>query len=150
MTMLLETYLTNLQEFSSNVKSISNVKYLNLIDKYRIPKNKALIFGSSVLAVHGLRPNKDLDIAVPKDIFNSLTTHLIKGIASSGEKYLKDKNGNIEIYYSVGVPNFNINDLFKRADIINGYVFMSIPDIIDWKKKMGRPKDLEDIKLMTM
>jgi predicted nucleotidyltransferase len=120
-----------------------------LIDKYNIPKNKVLIFGSSLLAVHGLRPNKDLDIAVTKDVFNSLSSKFTIGIASSGEKFLTDKDHNIEIYYSLGVPELSFNELFKRADNIDDYLFLSIPDMIAWKKKMGRPKDLEDIKLIT-
>lgn len=142
----LKEYLDYLQE----TKTVSNVKYIDLIDKYDLPKNRILIFGSSVLAVHGLRKNKDLDIIVPKDLFKELSSNKLFtiGIASSGEKFLKDRSGNMEIYFSAGILKVDLKILLKRADNINGYLFMSVEDMIRWKKKMGREKDLEDVKLL--
>jgi hypothetical protein len=148
----MKLYEEYLQEFQSKLQSISNVKHINLIDKYHLPKNKTLLFGGSVLAVHGLRSNNDLDVAVTKDVFNSLRSNseFKIGIAStSGEQVFHDKSGQLEIYYSLGIPGLNFVDLFKRADNISGYLFLSVVDMISWKKKMGRPKDLEDVKLLT-
>jgi hypothetical protein len=133
------------------MKSIQNVKFLNLIDKYKLPKNKTLIFGSAVLALHGIRENKDLDVMVTEDIFKKLAYNglFIEGVAStSKEKYYHTKNEKLEVYSSLGRIRTSVDKLIDKADKIDGYLFLSLEDIKKWKKAMGREKDLEDLKLL--
>jgi predicted nucleotidyltransferase len=42
----------------------------------------------------------------------------------------------------------NFQKVISRADKIGGFKFVSLEDLIVWKKKMDRPKDFKDIKLI--
>jgi hypothetical protein len=50
----------------------------------------------------------------------------------------------------LSLPNYNpdINMLIKNAEIINGLAFTRLTDVIDFKRALGRPKDLVDIDLI--
>jgi hypothetical protein len=41
------------------------------------------------------------------------------------------------------------NKLIKEADIIGGFPFIKLEEPAKFKKELGRPKDLKDIKLIN-
>jgi len=126
--------------------NLKNVKFLNEFRRLPYPKNKMLIIGSGTLSLLGIRKNKDLDVWVTKDIFNKISKdkNFKPYTLASGDKGYNSSSGNIEVIDKLF--NYKIEDQLKSAIIIYGIHFQSPEDIIEWKKEMGRPKDLQDIK----
>ena len=100
------------------------------------------IFASGPMAVRRIREANDLDIIVIKRLYQELK-----------EKYpVKDDRiaiGNIEIIDPDHSVVENPEELINRAENIDGFKYVPLEDIISWKKKMGRPKDLKDIELIN-
>lgn len=120
-------------------KSFSN--FLEELKKLDLPEGEYAIFGSGPLAVRGIREAEDLDVVVTKNLYEKLK-----------EKYPEEKEriniGNIEVIPPNAPIIENAEELIKRGEIIKGFRFVSLKDIIEWKKKMGREKDLKDIELV--
>jgi len=128
-----------------------SIKYLALLDRLGLPKNKCLLFGSAVMAARGLGSNRDLDIAVPLSVFTTLAKHpkLKKSYANiSGTISYVTTDGKVEIFPSAWPLKENVAVLLQRADNIGGYKVMHLTDFKRWKKAMGRPKDIQDLKLL--
>ena len=97
--------------------------------KLHLPIGKYAVFGSAILSVNNIRKSKDLDIIVKKELHDMVGTI-----------------GNITIYKDwFGMP---INAMINSANMIEGIPFVSIKYWIQWKRMMGRPKDLADLKLL--
>ena len=148
---IIKEYLNLIQENNkpNGLENIKRVKYINELDELKIPKNKILITGSSTLALYGLRDNNDLDVSVTKDIFNKLSKDkkFKHQIAESGSKILSYKN--VDIHNKNWPFNNTVENELKRSLIINGYYFYSIYRLLEWKKKVNRPKDQKDIKMIS-
>lgn len=127
------------------------IKYLGVLDSLGLPKNKCLLFGSAVMAAHGLGSNNDLDVAVPLSVFSTLAKNpkLKKSYANtSGTISYVTRDGKVEIFPSAWPLKENMAVLLQRADNIDGYKIMHLTDFKRWKKAMGRPKDIQDLKLL--
>jgi hypothetical protein len=127
------------------------VKYLELIDRLGLPKQKCLIFGSAVLAAHGLRENNDLDLVVPLDVFSSLAhkpDFKVGYASSSGTKMYTIEGGKLEIFPTAWPLKEPVGVLLQRADTIDGYKFMHLSDFKRWKQLRGLAKDIADLKLL--
>jgi len=48
------------------------MKYLNELKKLNLPKGKYALFGSSPMAIRGIKENSDIDIIVKEDLWNFL------------------------------------------------------------------------------
>jgi hypothetical protein len=115
------------------------IKYLEELKKLKL--KKYVILGSGALAIKGIRENKDLDILVEKDTFLELK-----------KKYKINEKGMIEIghveIWDNFEPWFDANLLIEDCEIIEGFRFMKLKYLIEWKKKFGREKDIRDLKLI--
>jgi hypothetical protein len=118
------------------------IKYLEELKNLNFPEDKFAIFGSGCLAIKNIRENNDIDIIAKRDLWEELI-----------KKYpeLNDKNnieiGNVEVAESVPYVE-SIDQLIDDADIIEGVRFVKMNEILEWKKKMGREKDLKDVQLV--
>lgn len=127
---------------------MNNLSYTDELNALEISKEQYLIYGSGPLAVRGLRENNDIDILVTEKVWKELikkhpTLDSI-GIDDVPRKYIKI--GHIEIDSLLGAYNIDVEKLFDDADIINGYRFMNLEDLLKYKIYLGRKKDLEDIE----
>jgi len=122
---------------------IAKVKSLNL------PTNSYIVFGSCPLAAAELREANDIDLFVSKELF--------KNLGQSGWQELQKSADNKPLVYDVfeAHPNWNfssykptLQQLLATADLIDGIPFASLQEVRKWKASSGRPKDLEDIKLI--
>jgi len=120
------------------------MKYLDELEELNLPKNKFAVFGSGSLAIRGLREANDLDIIVKEDLWEELEKKF--KVEDQENPVIKVKN--IEIYKSWKPWFDDINELIDKADIIQGLRFVKLDKVLEWKKKMGREKDLKDIKLI--
>ena len=93
--------------------------------------------------VRGLRDAKDLDVIVKNELYDKLRQKY-KEVELSHIKIGED----IEIFSSSNSLMDDSDKVINRAEIFNGFKFIRLDDLIKWKEKMGRIKDLKDIELI--
>jgi hypothetical protein len=111
-----------------------------------------VIVGSGLMAVRGLKKAHDIDIVVAEDLFEKCKADGWKIMPWTYEKigqiYLR--NNDIELYLDVNCADFNptTEELIKRADVIEEIPFISLPDMINFKKvyNYNKEKHLKDIE----
>ncbi len=126
--------------------AISRIKSLNL------PIGKYIVFGSSVMEVHGIRKAKDVDLIVDKDVYAELKRRgwkrywFFKRVLTC--KALK-KEGN-EAFSHIKWKNYRVenDELFKNAEIIDGVPFMQLEEYLRYKRCLPRAKDKRDVELI--
>jgi hypothetical protein len=127
--------------------NLKNVKYFIELRRLRLPLNKILIVGSGTMALLGLKENNDIDLWVAEDVFEAMKTDPnFKPIMKEGRLFYESKSGNIEASNTMPCTKGGVEVYIKRAILIYGFHFMSVNDLIYWKKCMRRPKDLVDLK----
>ncbi|MCT4612394.1 MAG: hypothetical protein N4A47_03395 [Clostridia bacterium] len=127
---------------------MNKLKYLKELDELKLNINDYAIGGSGPLVIRGLKEsNRDIDILVNNKVWNELSNKLeILEIEINKKlvKYIQYKN--IAILNSVqGFEDSEIEKVIDRADIIEGYSFVSLEDTIICKKSSGREKDLKQV-----
>ena len=115
-------------------------KLLSELEKLNLPKGEYAIFGSGPPSAREIREARDLDILASKKLYEKL----ILKYNAENEKIVI---GNIEIFMNVRYVD-NPEDVIRNAEMIHGYPFARLEDILEWKKKMGRGKDIRDIELI--
>ena len=108
------------------------------------------MIGSGTMSAHGIRNHQDIDLLVTDDLYSKLKDagweiqwprpdfeYLKKGTAGASPKMVALSN------YSP-----SLSTLISTADIINGIPFMSLEDLIQFKRALGRDKDIKDIVLI--
>jgi hypothetical protein len=126
---------------------LKDVNHINDLRRLGLPLNKVLIVGSGTMALFGLKKNDDLDLWVTRDIMNRIKKDS-RFMKSSNPDIYETKNGIIEAFEKFVCVKERVEDYLKRAVIIYGFHFMSLNDLLNWKKCMGRPKDLQHIKMI--
>ena len=118
------------------------VKELNL------PIGRYALFGSAPMAARGLKEADDIDIIASEDLWNEFSQkeEWCKGMSNCGSEYLA--NGQIEFYKNWRPGDWDTDELIKTAEIIGGLPFVSLENVVKWKKVYGREKDLRDIEII--
>ena len=124
------------------------------VRKLNFPLGSYVVVGSGVLAVHGIRFARDLDIVVTPELYKKCEREgWEKQWHNTGQRYvLHNKSGKleVEVYLDVNCESYQptTQELIERAQIIEGVPFISLKDLLLFKKGYGRPKDKPDIKLI--
>ncbi len=111
-----------------------------------LPLGKYAIFGSAPMVVRGLKEYRDIDMVVSEDIWEELSK---KGwpikYSEFGNPFLCYKEMEIgKDFWQPGV--WNMRELINEADVIEGLPFVKLERVLEYKKMLGREKDLEDVK----
>jgi len=125
-------------------------KLLQDLKKINLPKGKFAIFGSGPMCIRGLRKPGDLDIILTVDIYNDLkdSTNFKIGYKKKSKNEFLEKD-NIEFYCNwYPEEGWDINKLIQEAEMINGFPFVKLEEVLKWKKFKAREKDIKDIKLI--
>ncbi|MCL1876811.1 HD domain-containing protein [Candidatus Saccharibacteria bacterium] len=134
-----------------------NTRIVQIVKSLNLPKGEYAIFGSALLEVYGLRDSGDIDFIVTKKLFDELkkTEDWEEFRYSNGDLALKYRGANKDIdvaFYDCqampGCDEKGIRAMIKRAENIGGAMFVSLDDILTWKKNFVREKDLVDVKLI--
>jgi predicted nucleotidyltransferase len=131
-------------------------KLLSVLRKLKLPKGEYVVFGGSVLVLRSIRKGDDIDLFVSKPLY----------------KNLRDERGWHEQWPRQGDPPLleaivegiaihafhdwekrdewrpNVAKLIKTAQIREGFPFMKLEDMYDWKSHCNRLKDMRDIFLI--
>ena len=124
-----------------------------IIDQVRslqLPLGEYAVVGGGVLSAHGIRDHKDIDLLVTPVLYEELKRR--------GWREYQKKSGHMVLTHGdaeaspamvcVGAYQPDIRDIIARADIIGGIAFSSLQDAVDFKRALGREKDLRDIELI--
>jgi len=110
--------------------------FLMELDSLNIPKEDYIIFGSGPMAIKGLIEPSDLDVVVRENVYKEMF----------GNKE-PIRIGNIELSYTW--PGIDVEELFDNVEWYDGYPFAPISMVRQYKKRMNRQKDIEDLNLLN-
>jgi hypothetical protein len=114
----------------------------------RLPLGHYVVTGSGPLAVRGLREANDIDIQVDDELWTQLER--VHGPSQDGKVLSVDED--VDVHRDSAYEQLSgVGDLTEhilRADVIEGVAFMSLEHTKASKLAKGRPKDLEDIRLV--
>ena len=134
--------------------NLKNVRFLNELFELGIPKDLTFLAGSAVLTLYGVRPNSDLDVTIPKVIFETMKErpHVKFSFTANGEEMLSYKN--VDLHWKNWPfenidPNQNILYELDNALVYGGYSFFTLERLKEWKTIVGRDKDLKDIETIN-
>lgn len=114
------------------------------IEKLGLPHGSFMVVGSSVMAAYSLRQTRDIDMVVTEDVFAELDDGSWQHDSSMGITTLR--KGLFDIGASWDGAKFE--DVVGRAVVIDGIPYLSLADLRQWKLKIGRHKDIADVKLI--
>lgn len=122
--------------------------------RYNLPLGLYAITGSGPLGIRNLREVGDIDIIVSRELRDILIEKY--GMIDDGKvKKIVFPEDDIEAFWEgsfytqkrdVDAPT--VADIISRAEIIEGLPFAALDDVLYFKYKMKRDKDLEDIRLI--
>ena len=116
------------------------------LETLNIPPSDAVVVGSGILAALNIRQSNDIDLMVSKETFQKVAAqgHVVSQYEDgSGQLQIDD----VELMYSW--RGRTIADYLLHTVEIDGVQFISLDDVIAWKREQNRPKDQKDIELIT-
>lgn len=117
-----------------------------------LPLEKLLVFSSGTMHVLGIREARDIDVCVTKDVYDELWSNPEwEHIALPWGGY-NLKKGLVEIIPKLEWDKFpvTVNEALEQAMIVDEVRFMSLSDTKEFKKAMGREKDMKDLELIKV
>ncbi len=118
------------------------VKELNL------PQGSYVVFGSCPLALAGIRPTDDIDLFITPELFETLQTNGWQQFQKGSSQALASEHFEAYDNWDFGSFQPTVSDLLSQANDVDGIPFVSLPDVLAWKKAAGRPKDVADVELI--
>jgi hypothetical protein len=119
------------------------------LEDLNFPFGHYVVAGSGIMAVLGLREARDIDVAVDEVLLEKLKKDAsYKREIRYGKLFLiKD---DVEIITQLDWEDYptKVSEAIRTAEIIKGYPFLNLEEIIKFKKALGRGKDKSDIKLI--
>ena len=118
-----------------------------------IQLDKAIVIGSGILDKLGIRKASDIDVIVPKDVFNKLADNdNFRKAKKFDDDYYQSVDEQIEVWsYWWDFKEdkaISYESLVEKSVLIDGTRFVSLPFLRQWKSDYGRSKDIEDVKLI--
>ncbi len=129
------------------VSNTSNQNLFQIVKELKLPMGKYALFGSAPLGIRGLKDCRDIDIIVTEDLWDEYKQKNWKlRTRPHGSHYLWNKK--IELWKDWQPGQWYIKQLIKEAEIINDLPFVRLERVLEYKKLLGRKKDLADIKII--
>jgi hypothetical protein len=127
---------------------MGNKNLFEKVKKMNLPTGKYALFGSAPLGIRGLKDCHDIDIIVTEDLWDEYKAKegwTIKKF-NDGISYLESDS--IELWKDWGPGQWNIEQLIREAEIIDGLPLVKLKIVLKWKKTNGREKDIKDIEII--
>ena len=125
---------------------------MNIIEKVRelnFPPGEYVVVGSGSLEALGIRPARDMDIAVLPELFARLqATGAWEKEVRYGKTFLKKEGIDIIPKLSWSDYPTSTEEAIASAMIIDGIYFMNLKELRKFKEALGREKDFADIALI--
>ena len=124
---------------------------LKKLKELNLPKNSYVAYGSSPLAVAGIREAKDIDILASKEVYKHLQDQgweqLNKGPL---DKPLARYVFEVHQTWAFSPYSPTLEQLQASAVIVDGIPFASLLEVRKWKEASGGEKNLADIRLIGL
>ena len=118
---------------------------VDMVKRLDISSDNYVVIGGGVLEALKLRDTNDVDLVVS----DSLYKHFVK---EGWREYVQDDGKRILSHHGYQVMlryvGKSLRDLKPKSFILEEVRFMSVDDLIAAKQKIGRQKDLDDLKLL--
>ncbi|MEO0271600.1 MAG: hypothetical protein ABIM30_00705 [candidate division WOR-3 bacterium] len=135
---------------------LASYELLNSLLSLGLSKGRYAVFGSAPLWVHGIRDSiHDLDVVVDKKTFHELAEsdkfkqYISRGVLT-GDPLIRipTEHGDIEIFYKIpsAPKGLTPEKIISKAKTYYGVPMASLEHVLEWKRNLGREKDLVDIK----
>ncbi|MEH0530029.1 hypothetical protein QBA75_24160 [Streptomyces stelliscabiei] len=115
-----------------------------------LPTDDYVVAGSGPLLAYGLRQDvNDLDIVARADAWKIALSLADATVPPSGHGLMVVLfDGDIEIFdrWLPGAPD--ADELINSAELVEGIPFCPLPQVLEWKTRSSREKDMRDIKLI--
>ncbi|MFC8738976.1 hypothetical protein [Streptomyces sp. NPDC057176] len=115
-----------------------------------LPTDDYVVAGSGPLLAHGLRQDvNDLDIVARADAWKIAASMADATVPPSGHGLMVVLfGGDIEIFdrWLPGAPD--ADELIDSAEMVEGIPFCPLPQVLEWKTRSNREKDMRDIQLI--
>lgn len=138
--------LKNISEWQNKADTINLFAELSALN---LPPDQYIVVGSGILAARGIRETRDLDLVLSPELFQQYQQKGWKEKMRPNGKPSLTK-GKVELYLDVNAGNFNptFEELKSRQQVIQGFPFISLRDLLKFKQAYGREKDLKDIEIL--
>lgn len=122
------------------------------LKEINLPQGEYVVVGGAITA-HNIRESRDLDILVTPKLYQELQKQGYK--ACTCKQCLETsrimlKKDDVDILPNLMFGNYigDTKELIANADIIKGFSFIKLTELIQFKRELGRDKDFADIKLI--
>ncbi len=116
---------------------------LDRIHELDLPKSEYVVISGTALELMGIRETNDVDLVVSKKVYAELRAKKWKEYVQDDGKKVLSRHGYKIMTRWMG---YDLAHLRKTRQMIEGVPVMGVSDLIECKKRLGREKDLEDIK----
>lgn len=116
---------------------------LDRIHELGLPKNDYIVISGTALELMGIRETNDVDLVVSKKVYAELRAKKWKEYVQDDGKKVLSRHGYKIMTRWMG---YDLAHLKKDQQMIEDVPVIGVRDLIECKKRMGREKDLEDIK----
>jgi hypothetical protein len=118
-----------------------------LVTELHLDHRDFVIFGSGPLLAHGLRSSvHDLDIVARGPVWRDVYRYGCRAVGSvNGSPMAVFWNGLIQFSPGWISADWDADDLIDRAEIIQGWPFATLADVLAYKQVLLRRKDHQDI-----
>ena len=123
--------------------------FIERVRATKLPLGKLIIIGSGVLAAHGIRDARDIDLVVTAELFDILAKDDTWKRGREGSASHALERGDTEVWTDwstdgSGHPTYE--DLLPDTEIIDGVRFVTLEYLEKRKVERSDEKDKEDIR----
>lgn len=123
--------------------------FVERVQVLALPPADYIVFCSGVLDVLDLRPASDIDLVVSERLFGQLKAEgWREGVSTLGDRALLSDGAEAFLVWDNKTPEPNLTELKAGEMVVDGIPFCSPQRVLDWKRRMNRPKDKRDIELL--
>ena len=131
------------------MKNLRGNQLLGKLNSLGLSADDYAVFGSGPMFAHGIKDlGHDLDIIARGNAWRQACSTSSPPTAIFGGLVVNLFNGEIEIFDSWALGDWDVNDLIDTAEIIEGIRFVTLENVVKWKRLMGREKDQIHIKMI--
>ena len=128
---------------------MSKDDFIERVKAIGLSLDKVIVIGSGVLAAHGIREARDVDLVVTRAVFAALEDNISWKRGRQGSASYALVKGDIEVWTDwstdgTGHPTYD--DLLSDTEIIDGVRFVTLEYLRTRKMERSSDKDIDDIR----
>jgi hypothetical protein len=114
------------------------------LKELNLAENSFIVVGSGILNALSIRESSDIDLIVTEDVYARVEAEGWDHDTWTDQTVLNRDVFDLGRFWYGKYTK----ELLKDAQYVDGVPYLSLDDVYEWKKDMGREKDLGDLKLI--